>query len=417
MAEKCKKLSGSKLGFSLVIEKDDLENAQKKVIANYKKNLQIKGFRKGSAPDDMVLASIGDQKLMFEGFNFALDEKYRNFVITNELRPVSAPKVDFSGMDKIPVEVKMEVEVFPEIVLGNYQKLKIEQPKIVITEAEVSQLIETFLSQSGKGSVVERAAKKGDLLDVDFSGKDEKGNVLPNTDGKNVKFAIGSGQFLPDLEKAYIGMKAGEEKKDVKVSFPKDYPAPEMAGKKVPFDIKLNTVSEISADKLDEKTIEEIVGRKKSVEEFRKDVKASIENQKMSAEKQKKITVYEDKLVKIVKIDLPVSWIENEVEMRMKKITESPQYKHDPEQFWKQVGKDEAALKKEFTKDSERNLKVFLAHAEIIKKENVKLDKAEKEKAHQIVHTRGFPEDNHDMELEKVETELKIDKYLNGLMI
>jgi len=269
MTDKIKKMSGSKVSFALVLVKKDLENAQKKVIGNYKKNLQIKGFRKGSAPDDRVLAAIGDQKLMFEGFNLALDEKYREFITKNKLRPVSAPKVDFSGMEKIPVEVKMEVEVFPEIILGKYEKLKIEQPKVVITDAEVSQLIETFLSQSGKGSVVERAAKKGDLLDVDFSGKDEKGNILPNTDGKNVKFAAGSGQFLPDLEKAYIGMKAGEEKKNVKVKFPKEYPAPEMAGKKVPFDIKLNSVSEISADKLDEKTIEEIVGRKKTVEEFR----------------------------------------------------------------------------------------------------------------------------------------------------
>ncbi len=419
MAEKLKKMSGSKVAFLLSIEEKDLKSAQKKVIENYRKDLAIKGFRKGSAPDDRVLASIGAEKLMFEGFNLALDEKYRNFVTKNKIRVVSQPKIDFSDMKKIPVKIKVEVEVFPEIVLGKYEKLKIEKPKIVITDKEVSQLIETFLTQSGKGSVVERAVKKGDLLDVDFSGKDEKGKILPNTDGKNVKFTLGSGQFLPDLEKAYIGMKAGEEKINVKVKFPKEYPSAEMAGKKVPFDIKLNSVSEISADKLDEKTIEELIGRKKTVEEFRKDVKASLENQKLSAEKQKKIAKYEEKLVKIVKIDLPVSWIDGEVEMRMKRVTESPQYKHDPEQFWKQIKKNESDLRKEFRKESERGLKVFLAHSEIVKKENIKLDKVEKERAHQIMHERGVQSDhpNHVLEIQKVETELKIDKYLNGLML
>jgi trigger factor len=419
MTEKYKKIAGSKATFSLVLEKKDLEKAQKKIIEKYRKNLQIKGFRKGSAPDDMVLASIGDQKLMFEGFNLALDLEYRDFIIKNKLKPVSAPKIDFSEMDKIPVEVKIEVEIFPEIILGNYEKLKIDKPKIVVSEDEISKLIESFLSQSGKGSAVFRASKKGDLLDVNFLGKDEKGKVLPNTEGKNVKFTLGSGQFLPDLEKAYIGMKAGEEKKNVKVDFPKDYPAPEMAGKKVPFDIKLNVVSEISAEKLDEKIIEEITGKKKTVIEFRKDVKNSIENQKTSVEKQKKIGEYEEKLAKIVKIDLPVSWIENETEMRLKKIMESPQYKHDPEQFWKQLKKDEESLKKEFRKEAEIGLKVFLAHSEIVIKEGVKLTAEEKTRAHQIVHERGLQEnnENHDLELQKAETELKIDKYLNGLIL
>ncbi len=419
MTEKFKKMTGSKVAFTLILEKNDLEKAQGKVIKKHKKNLQIKGFRKGTAPDNMVLASIGDQKLMFEGFNLALDLKYRDFIVKNKLRPVSAPKIDFSGMEKVPVEVKIEVEIFPEIVLGNYEKLKINKPKIVITDDEISKLIESFLSQSGKGIVVERVAKKGDLLEVDFLGKDESGKTLPNTDGKNVKFTLGSNQFLPDLEKAYLGMKAGEEKQDVKVSFPKDYPSPDMAGKNVPFDIKLNLVSEISADKLDEKIIQEITGQKKTVEEFKKDVRASIENQKLSVEKQKKIGEYEEKLAKTVKIDLPVSWVDNEVEMRLKRIMESPQYKHDPAQFWKQIKKDEESLKKEFRKEAEIGLKVFLAHSEIVIKEKIKLDKVEQERAHQIVHERGTQKDNenYDMEIQKAETELKIDKYLNELMI
>lgn len=421
MSSDFKKISGSRISFALTIDQKDVDHAKKKVLDDLRKDVSLKGFRKGQAPDEMIIKQFGPERIAFEAFNGAVDKRYQEFVIKNKLQPVASPEVDFSDMKKMPVEMKVEVEVFPEISLGDYKKIKLSSLKIEVKDKEIDETIESFMKEANAGKEVDRKAKKGDLLEIDFAGKDEKGEVIPNTKGEKVALMLGSGQFLPDLEKAYEGMKVGEEK-TVKVKFPKDYPAAEMAGKSIPFDIKLHAVKEISATSLDESVIEKMTGKKKKIEEFRKDIAQIVERNKRDQEKRKKIGEYNEKLLKTVKFDLPQSWINREVDMRMHDIKNHPQFKHDPENFWKQIGKKEEDLKKEFAKRAEGDLKVFLSLSEIIKQENVELDKDELRKAELITHNRVSQNGqeggiNMEEELQRTILNMRIDKYLEGLML
>jgi len=251
--------------------------------------------------------------------------------------------------------------------------------------------------------------------------KTKKGEVIPHTDGKDVKIRLGFGRLLEDLEKGICGLQPGEEKTGIKVRFPKNYHNATMAGMTTKFDVKLNSVHEISVKNLDETLIEKITGKKKPMAEFRDEIRKLITQNKTQAEKQKKIKEYQDKLAKTVKIELPASWITNEVESRITQLKQSPQYKHDPENFWKQAGKTEEEIKKEFEKRASHDLKIFLGLSEIIKKENIELDKDEVKKAGEITNKQLAREDqkdkNYEEEFNKTILNLKIDKYLSGLMI
>jgi len=275
-----KKLSGSRVSFSLTIEESDITAAQKRVIDRFRGQVAMKGFRKGHAPDEMVVQTIGIQRLSYEALNSAIDEKYREFIIQHKIHVVGNPKVDMPKPDKKPLEVTVEVDIFPEIELRGYEKIKPEKINAEVTDKDVEGTITQILTQMGISTPVDRAAKEGDLVTIDFRGKDKEGKTLPHTDGEKMPLNLGSGQFLPDLEKAFIGMKPGEEKKDVVVKFPKDYHSPDFVGKKVLFDIKLHSVGEIKTSDLSPEIIEKITGKKQTEEEFRAGVRDMITQQK-----------------------------------------------------------------------------------------------------------------------------------------
>ncbi|MCF7831174.1 trigger factor [Candidatus Gracilibacteria bacterium] len=419
MAQAYKTHSGSKVSFTLTIEEKDMIKAKNRVIEQFKKEVEIKGFRKGHAPNLEVISHVGAPRISYEALNVALDSKYREFIKEHGIKPVDAPDMKLSDSQKMPIEAKMEVEVFPEITLGDYKKIKLDPIKVEIKDKEVDEVIENIMKELKIQKTVKREAKDGDLVEIDFEGKDKKGETIPNTKGEKVLLKLGSGQFLEDLEKAYVGMKAGEEKKEVKVKFPKNYPAPDMAGKTIPFDIKVHSVGEVSVKDLDEEMVGKITGQKKKVGDFKKEVITMLEQKKRDGEKRSRINEYNNKLEKLVKADLPVSWIDKEVGIRMGEVKQSPQYKHDPENFWKAVGQKEDDLKKKFKVDAEKNLKVFLGLSEIATKEKIDLNKDEIDRANHIVQHRAEHDPNLDREAElhRVILNLKIDKYLEALMM
>ena len=418
---KIEKVSGSKVKFLIEVQPADLAKNKKKVLAKWRANVDAKGFRKGNAPDAEVIKQVGDEKIAFETLNFAVTEQYQKFVMENKLQPLSPPDLAIkdAGADQKPALIEITVEVFPEISIDGYQNIKVKKPESVkVCDAEVEETIQTLLAQMGKGKNVSRAAKKGDLLRVDFEAKDKKtGHIIPKTNAKNTKFRVGMGHFLPDLESAFVGMKAGESKKAVPVAFPKDYPSTELAGQKVGFDLVLHEVSEISVDILDEKTIEETFGKKMTKDELIKMLGQNIQARKQQSANQVSIRDYEKALAAKIKVDLPASWIGREVENALANLSQKPEFKADPAAFWAQIGKTEDEFKAEQAKIADQNLKIFLALAEVVKLEKIELDDAEKSKAHELAHhhlpaSAGHEGAAHESEVAKATLNLKIEKFL-----
>lgn len=415
--ENYKKIAGSMVQFSLEIDKGDLDKAQKSVITQAKQNFSTKGFRKGHAPEKVVIEHFGLERIAYEALNKSIDNKYRDFVMTEKIAVIAAPEVDLPKNEKPPMKINFKVEVYPSVEIGDYKKLKIKKPEIIIEDKEIEDVLMTLCAQMENGKKVKRAAKKGDLIEVDFAGKDKEGNILPNTEGKNHKFRLGMGHFLPDLEKAFEKMKAGESKKAVKVSFPKEYHSKDFAGKTVPFDITLHDVYEIDPKNLTEDDIEKIAGKKQSLTDLKKQIRSTITMNKEQSKQKEALDEYNKKLAKVVKVDLPKSWITQEIQSRLNRLKQSPQYKQDPENFWKTMGKKEEDLQKEFEKEGIEGLKVFLGLSEIVKTENIELNKDELNEVNRMAETQSkASRTDIQSEIQKAILNLKIDKYLRNLM-
>ncbi|HEY5714623.1 MAG TPA: trigger factor [Candidatus Gracilibacteria bacterium] len=410
MSKNFTKISGSRVQFGLTIDEKDFQAAQKKIIQQHKENVSAKGFRKGHAPDNVVIASLGIERLANESIDQALTDHYRHFIEKNKLQVINRPEVDFPKKEGFPMKVTVSVEVFPEIEVKDYHKIKMKKPEVKVTEKELDEIIETLLAQAQIGTAVTRAAKSKDLIEADFAGKDKDGKVLPSTNLEKTKFRIGLGHYLSDLEKAFEGMKAGEEKKAVKVRFPKDYHSADFAGKDVPFDIKLHGVYEIDPKAITESDIEKITGQKQSVEEFRKMLQENVENRQRQQKEDEAINAYQSELSKKVKGDLPASWIDQEVASSLQRVQKAPEYQQNPEAFFKAVGHNEASFKKDLAVKSEANLRAYLGLRDIIEKESITLDKDEIAQAEKQA-------DEHKTSLEQVVTNIRIDKYLRGLML
>lgn len=410
-----KKTSGSKVEFSLEIPESDIKVAHKAALDSFRKNVSVKGFRKGHAPDEVVIQSIGLERISYEAMNRAIDESYRKFIEENKISPVNHPAVDVKDWEKKPILVKCAVEVFPEVKIGDISKIKVSPVKVEVTDNEVDEVIATVMSDSQLSKPVDREVKKGDVVIIDFRGYGKDGEILPNTEGKEQRVRLGVGHFLADLEAGIMGMKAGEEKKKIKVKFPKDYHAKDMAGKSVPFEVKLHKVEEINIADFSNEMVKTVTGEEKSVEKFRSDLKDMITGNKAQSEKKKKAEEYQDKLVKMTKCDLPESWIQGEIESRLERIKTSPQFQHDPEAFWKQVGKTEDQLRKEFKSSAVESLTSYLALTEAVKQANIELDDAEIAQAKH--EADQAPEGvQKGQALEKAILSRKIDKFLDGVV-
>ena len=120
-----KQLPHSKISFSADLTKAALEATQRQVIANFKSEVSVKGFRKGQAPDDMVVAAVGPQRVGEESLNRALDKKFWDFIEQEDIKVVNRPEVTLPEKEEWPMKVEFVVEIYPTIKLGDYTKISV----------------------------------------------------------------------------------------------------------------------------------------------------------------------------------------------------------------------------------------------------------------------------------------------------
>ena len=414
-----KQLPQSKIQFTATLDQPALEEVQKAVLQSMKSEVSIKGFRKGQAPDDMVLSSVGPQRVGEEALNRALDKLFWDFVEAEDLKVVSRPEVKLPETEGWPMEVGFTVEIYPNIKLGDYKKIKVSPETVEVKDEDIAEVLQTLCAQFQIATQVDRAAKDRDLLTVDFVGKDKKGETLPNTEGKGQVFRVGMGHFLAGLEKAFMGMKAGEKKDKVKVKFPKDYHAKDMAGETVLFDIVLHEVKELDPSKISEAQIEQMAGKKMTLGEFKDQIRVTITQNKTKESDQKAVQLYEEALLKLVTADIPQTWIDEEVNNRFQQMTQNPQFQANPEAFWAQTGKTPEAFKKDLEVEASKSLQVFLGLTKLIEEEAIELNKDEMNEVEILVaaQVEQAPETNAQVLKDKVILNRKIDKHLRAQVL
>ncbi|MEJ8751366.1 trigger factor [Lagierella sp. ICN-221743] len=357
--------------FTVELPGEKLEEAIQKAYLKNKSRFSIPGFRKGHVPRKIIEMNYGVEIFYEDAVNILLPDAYEEAIEELDLDPVAQPEVDVDEIEKGgPVKFKFEVDVRPEVELGDYSKLEAEVNKYEVTDEDIMREINRELDQNSRIiSVEDRAVKDGDIVNIDFVGKLD-GEEFPGGDAKGYDLVIGSGAFIPGFEEQIIGKEIGQEF-NVDVVFPEDYHEESLAGKNVIFEVKLNSIQEKELPELDDEFVKDI-SEFDTLEEYKNNVKIDLEQElKKQAEVEKENKAVEA-LIDVMTVDIPESMIDMEVQREYQNFLYRVQGMGITlDQYFAIANSDEEKTKGDLRPASEKKLKGELALDEFIVKENI----------------------------------------------
>lgn len=228
------------------ISAKDIQSKRKDRLNEVGKTVRLPGFRPGKVPMNVLEQKYG-RAVMGEVLELVVSESSAQAMKDKNLRPAMQPKIEVKEFDEgKDLTFSMKVEVLPEFKVMDLSSLKLEKPVAKIEQAKIDETLNRIASQNQETKPIEtkRATKKGDVVIIDFHGKTaDDGVEHPGMHAHGTKLTLGSGQFIPGFEDQLIGAKAGD-KVIVKVSFPKDYGASELAGRDAEFDVDVHEIHE-----------------------------------------------------------------------------------------------------------------------------------------------------------------------------
>ncbi|MBU0577430.1 trigger factor [Patescibacteria group bacterium] len=380
MKSEVKKLPKSQVEITITVPYEDYKKAEKKALEQIGKEIKVDGFRSGNIPEDVVRKQVDEQTIQGATLENIIPTSYTAAIKEHDVPVIAQPKVDIKspvkkeGDDFVYIAV---VAVMPEVKVGDYKKIKVAKPKVEVKKKQIDETIDMIMDRFAEWSDVKRKAKKNDRAEVSFEGFDEKGEAIPNTASKNHPIVLGTKTMVPGFEDAVIGMEIGKEK-EFTITFPKDYHAKTMQGKKVKFKLTLNRLEEKKEQKLDEAIIEKITGQKQSVKDFTKRVEEDLLSEMQSRIQREHDNNVVKEIIKITKAELPDTLIDSEIEqLKQEQKQRISQQGLTWEQYLQHIKKTEEDFAKDHRKPAEERLLARLGVTHIIR--DSKLEVKDKE--------------------------------------
>ncbi len=365
----CEKLEKSQVALTVEVGAAEFQAAIEKAYQKMRKKINVPGFRPGKAPRKVIEGMYGAEVFFEEAINIAFPDAYEAAVKEQELQVVGYPTVELVGeCTKDGFTFKATAPVYPEVTLGQYKELSAPKDEVKVTAADVDERLKELSDRNTRLVSVDREAKEGDTVVIDFEGFLD-GKPFDGGKGENHSLELGSHSFVPGFEEQLIGVKAGDEK-DLDITFPEDYHA-DLAGKAVVFKVKVHEVKEKEVPALDDEFA-------KDVSEFDtlKDLKADLKK-KITEERQKAADqAFEDALMEQVAAnitaDIPDAMVENQAHQFLDNFKMQIAQQGIPyDQYLKMTGMEESKLLADAKEPAERQVRMDLAMAAIIKAENL----------------------------------------------
>ena len=356
----------------LTVEVDNAEFL-KAIDVAYKKNrnkFNLPGFRKGKAPKEMIMKMYGPQVFFEDALNEILDKTYSEAAKESGLEIVSRPEIGVEqiGMDQ-NVIYTATVAVKPEVTLGEYKGVTVEKAETTVSAKEVNEKLVAELEKNARVVEVEREIKKDDIANIDFVGSVD-GVEFEGGKGEDYPLTIGSGTFIPGFEDQLIGHKAGETV-DVKVTFPENYGAKDLAGKEALFVTTIKTVKEKQVPAADDEFASE-VSEFDTLDEYKKDLKKTLKEEKEKAATSTNERNVIAKVVENASVEIPAPMLEAQLDnMLYDYQTRLAQQGIPMDQYLKITGQTVEQIKDQMKESAEKNLKTSLVIEAIMEKENI----------------------------------------------
>ena len=311
MSLQVEKLEHNMAKLTIEVPAEELEKALETAYQKNKNKIRVPGFRKGKVPRNMIEKMYGPAIFYEDAANELIPDAYEKALDECEEEIVSAPKIDVTQIEKGKDFIfTAEVAVKPEVTLGKYKGIKVDEADLAVTEEEINAQIEKERENSARTiSVEDRPVKDGDITTLDFEGFVD-GVAFEGGKGTDYPLTIGSGSFIPGFEEQLIGAELNKEV-EVNVTFPEDYHAKDLAGKPATFKCKIKDIKEKELPELDDEFASE-VSAFDTMAEYKEDVKKSLEMKKADAAKIAKEEAVIDAVIEDAKMDIPDAMVETE---------------------------------------------------------------------------------------------------------
>ena len=384
MQKEVTKLENSQTNITLSFSGEEWANAQKKAFNKLANNVEVQGFRKGHAPENLVKQKINQAQVLNDAIDVVLQPAYEQVLKEEKLVPFVQPEVEVTKISESELEVIIKITTAPEVTLGSYKGLKVAREAVEVTKEEIDAEIARLCANNAELIVKDTEAKLGDTTVIDFKGFVD-GKEFDGGSAENFALELGSNQFVPGFEEQLVGTKAGESK-DVVVTFPTQY-VPELAGKEATFKVTVNEVKEKKVPELNEDLVAELnYEGVKTVEDLTNKVSADVKTKKENQAKNAQIEEILKQIRESSTISIGEKIIEKEVESmkeNFKKQVEQNGLTID--QYYQITGQKEEDTVKSMRAQAELNLKNFLVISEISKLENIKVEQKELDAEYQKI--------------------------------
>lgn len=377
MSTTVEKISSNKVKLSFDIDAAKFDEAMGKAYIKVRGQVAIPGFRKGHAPRKMIENMYGEGVFYDEAFELIFDEVYGPAIDENKLEVVDRPQVDIQqiGTGK-NLQFTCEVFVKPDVTLGKYKGVEVKKEHTLVTEDDVNAEIEKERNkQAAEVSVDDRAVAEGDTVNLDYSGSVDGVKFAGGTaEGQTLK--IGSHTFIPGFEEQMIGMNIGEEK-DLNVTFPTEYHAPDLAGKEAVFHVKVNSITETQLPALDDDFAKDI-SEFDTLDAYKADVRAKLEAQAAERDNNAFTNAVIEKVMANATVEIPDAMVERQIDSMVRNFeARLAQQGLKLADFMKYTGQDEKSFRNQYRDQAEKSVRANLVLEAV---ENVeKFEAAEEE--------------------------------------
>lgn len=362
------KPGGLKRYLKVQIPADRVNSAVDEKVKRVGQNARIPGFRPGKAPRKVLYQRYGAQARQ-EAVSELIQSTYPEAVEQSELNPAGQPEIELDSLeDDGSLAFTASFDIYPEIELKGLDSISIDRPMTEVTDADIDQTIERVRDQNKSWEAVDRESADGDQVVVDYVGRID-GEAFEGGSAEDLAITLGEQKFLPDMERALVGRKAGEEFQ-VDVAFPEDYGAEDLAGKTATFDVIVKAVKEPRPAELDEEFIQQMGVEEGTLEALRDKVRESLEQEVEQAIDTSVKTQVMDALHEANPVEVPESMVAQEIDrMRREAMQRMPQEMQGDEEQARQLLPDEV-----LREQAEKRVALGLLIAEVISEKELELD-------------------------------------------
>ncbi|ASV68800.1 trigger factor [Cytobacillus sp. FSL W7-1323] len=422
MSAKFEKLEGNQGVLTIEVDAEKLNEGLDAAFKKVVKQVNVPGFRKGKMPRSLFEKRFGVESLYQDAVDFLLPEAYANAIDETGIEPVDRPEIDVEQIEKGKALIfTAKVTVKPEVELGEYKGLEVEKFDTEVTDEDVENELKGLQEKQAELVVKEEGtAEQGDTVVIDFEGFVD-GEAFEGGKGDNFSLELGSGQFIPGFEEELIGVSAGESK-EVNVTFPEEYHAAELAGKKAVFKTTVHEIKTKELPALDDEFAKDVDEEVETLDALKEKTKKQlVDSKNHEAEHHVRDSVVE-KAAENTTIDIPAAMVDTELDRMMQEFEQRLQMQGmNLELYYQFSGQDESALREQMKVDAEKRVRINLTLEAIAAAENIEVSEDEiNEEVNKMAEMYNMTAENIQMalggSLDGLQSDIKAKKAIDLLV-